>query len=123
MLNTSFEVFRSHQEFLLLVLPQNTQGYPVRNRSHGVERGLAQLMAREHGYHSNEPVVRNQGVTRERDHPLPLGPILFGDARVADDGIRQVRDTLLSDLADLEFADWDTAVCAVEVRIEPSTRL
>ena len=74
-------------------------------------------MPGEQGDHADEPILHDQRIAREGDHALPLRPLLVGDARVADDGVGQVRRALLGDQADLEPADGDAPVRAVQVRV------
>ena len=77
-------------------------------------------MAGEHRHDTDEAALDDQRVARKGDHAFPLGPILIADTGVADDGVREMRSSLLGDQADLEPADRNPAVGAVQVRVLPA---
>ena len=89
----------------------------LRGRAHFPEHRLRQGVACEHGHDPQQAVVDDQRIAGERHHSLALGPLLISHARVADDGIGQVRLALLGDQSDLELADGDPAMGTVKVRV------
>src|SRR5262245_2394248 len=76
------------------------------------------MLAREHPEHAQEAILDDQGETREGDHAFAPGPILVADVRVGLDPVYQHGPALLRDPADLEPADGDACVWAVQVDVD-----
>ncbi len=104
---------------LLRPLAFDGQGDGVSHHCQRTEGGWGERFAGEHRHNPHQPIFNNQGVTREGNHPFPLGPFLVADAGIFDNGVGQVRLFLLSDQANLELPEGDTAVRSVDVGVHP----
>ncbi len=109
-------------QFLLRLLARDARRDHLRHGGERRHRLLAQRVAGEHRQHADKPLLDDQWVAGERDHPLARCPVRVADARIGANRVGEVGPTLLRDQADLEHADRHTAVRAVEVGIEPSAR-
>ena len=104
---------------LLGPLPLDAQRDLLGDRLHRPERGPRERVAGEHRPDADQPVLDHQRISGEGDHPLPLHPLLGRDTGVADDRVGQVWPPLPGDQADLELANRDAGVRAVDVRVHP----
>ncbi len=112
------EPFRLPVETFLRAPSFDADGDLVGHRTHHHQRRAGELVAGEHRQHANHAVLDDQGIAGETDHPLANRPRLLGHPRVAHDPVRQVGRPLRGDLADLELADRDPGMGAINMRIE-----
>ncbi len=68
-------------------------------------------------------IADDERIAGECNHPLATRPVLFGDARVADNRVSEVWPAFGGDVPDLEQPHGNAAVSAVEMSIETSARL
>ena len=110
-------------QLLLLNLAFDPQGDHIRHRPERLEYGLRERPSGEDGQDPSQAGFHDQGVTRESDHPLTPGPHRVAEAWVAEEVVGQVRPAFLSNPPDLEMADRDPAVGAVDVGVQSGAGL
>ena len=101
----------------LLLLALDAQGDQPSHRFQRLKHGPRQGPAGEHGEHAQQTIRDHEGEAGESDHAFASGPLRITDARVALNLVGQHRPTLLGDPADLELADGDAGVRAVQMGI------
>jgi hypothetical protein len=87
---------------------------PLRDRAghrcERVENRFRKWATREQGHHADQPILDNQRVSGEGNHPVRLCPTLFLYAWIVHHVIGQMRLLLPGNPADLQVSDGDPAV-------------